>query len=270
MPRKRRLGPDGTGPLARISGLALTAGAVGLTGLALAGCQPTSPAASPASTASAHAAAVTASPRLSIPGTHQSTTVYRIRSAVSKVVVVSRVGNVTIVGGGGSTASVTEQVAYSRTPPVTTRTITGKTLTVTYTCPPQLACGVAYVVQVPRNVAVQVTAGAGSIRLSGVAGSVTARTRIGFINAVNLAGAWVSLTTDVGGIGATFETTPIAIQALAKVGAITLRVPSTASYKISVSARLGQATVNVPQSSSSAHAITASTDVGGILIASPA
>jgi len=269
MHRKRRLGPAGRRSLARTSGLALIAGLWGLMVVALAGCHTTSvasPAAPSASTASAHAATATASPRLSVPGTHESTTVYHISSAVTTVVVVSHVGNVTITGSGGLTTWVTQQVAYSRTPPLTSRTVSGRTLTLTYNCPAQLICGVAYVVQVPRNVTVHVRAGVGSIRLSGLAGSVTATASVGLIDAVGLTGATVSLTTDVGGISATFATTPTTIQALTRVGAITLRVPGAASYKVSVSARLGRTTVSVPQSSSSAHAITATTDVGAISV----
>jgi hypothetical protein len=233
----------------------------------LAGCHATSaasPAAPPTSTAPAQAAAATASPRLSVPGTHTSTTVYHISSAVSTVVVVSHIGNVTVTGSGGSTTWVTQQVAYSRTPPLASRTVSGRTLTLTYTCPAQLICGVAYIVQVPRNVTVHVTAGAGSIRLSGLAGRVTAQARIGLISATGLTGAVVNLTTDVGGISATFASTPTMIEALTRVGAITLRVPSAASYKVSVSARLGRITIGVSQSASSTHTITATTDVGAI------
>jgi len=268
MHRERRLGPDGSRPLARTAGLAVIAGLTGLMMVALAGCHTTSaasPAASPG-TASAHAAAATASPRLSIPGTHGSTTVYHISSAVSTVVVVSRLGNVTVTGSAGSTTWVTQQIAYSRTPPLTSRIVSGRTLTLTYTCPAQLICGVAYVVQVPRNVTVQVTAGVGAIRLSGLAGDVTAKARIGLISATGLTGALVSLTTDVGGISATFAATPTTIQAVTRVGAITLRVPSAASYKVSVSARLGRTTVGVRQGASSAHAITATTGVGAIVV----
>jgi hypothetical protein len=242
----------------------------GLAGLALAGCHPAgaaSPATSPTSTASAPATAATPSPSLSVPGTHDSTTVYRISSPVSTVVVVSHVGNVTITGSGGSATSIAQLVAYSRTPPVTSRTVSGRTLTVTYTCPAQLVCGVAYVIQVPRKVAVRVTAGAGAIRLSGLAGSVTATAKVGLIDAAGLTGASVSLTTSVGGISATFAAVPATIQALTRVGVITLRVPGSVSYRVSASARLGRTTVSVRQSSSSAHAITVTTDAGAILVA---
>ena len=57
------------------------------------------------------------------------------------------------------------------------------------------------------------------------------------------------------------------VRASANVGAITVRVPGTTSYKIAADARVGKTTVSAPQSASSGHAITATTDVGAILVA---
>ena len=176
-------------------------------------------------------------------------------------------GNITVTGGSGPGISVTQQVDYSRTPPTTTRTVSGNTLTVTYSCPTQVVCGVAYTLQVPRSVAVQVSVGAGSIRLAGLAGNMTAKADVGLISATGLTGALASLTTNMGAISASFATAPTTVQASARVGAITLRVPGTASYQVSADAHVGKATVSIPQSASSAHAITASTDVGAIDIA---
>jgi hypothetical protein len=186
---------------------------------------------------------------------------------VSTVVIVSHVGNVTVTGGSGPGVSVTQQVYYSKTPPTTTRAVSGQTLTVTYDCPAQLVCGVAYTLAVPRSAAVRVTAGAGSVRLTGLAGSVTAKADVGLINATGLTSTSVSLTTRVGGISASFTAAPTAVQASANVGAITVHVPSTTSYKVSADARVGKATVSAPQSTSSGHAITATTDVGAIVVA---
>jgi hypothetical protein len=272
---------DRFGLLTRMSGPMLTAAAAGIVCVALAGCHaanaansPTAPTTSAptasASTTSASTAstgrAVAASPGLSIPGTHKSTTVYHVSSPVSTVVVTTHAGDVTVIGGGSAT-SITQQVDYSSTPPATIRSINGRTLTIAYTCSPQVVCGVAYIIRVPRDVTVRATAGAGAIRLTGLAGTVTAKADVGFIAATGLAGASVSLTTDVGGISATFTATPATVQALARVGGITLRVPSSASYKVSADAHVGRATVSVRQSSSAPHAITAVTDVGDILIA---
>jgi hypothetical protein len=239
--------------------LTLTAGFIGILGLTLAGCHTTS-SASPAGSA------VTASPRLSVPGTHESTTVYRVSSPVSSLVVTGHVGDVTVVGGGSATL-VTQQIDYSKTPPATSRSINGRTLTVTYTCPVQLVCGVAYIIQVPRDVAVQATTDTGAVRLTGLAASVTAKSDVGFITATSLTGASVRLTTGVGGISATFTAAPATVDAVTRVGAITLRVPDAATYKVSVDHHLGKATVSVRQSSSAPHAITVVDDVGDVLIA---
>jgi hypothetical protein len=254
-------------PLARRArSVALITGLLGTAGLALAGCQGTGSATPAPGTATATASA-SASPGLSVPGTHRATTTYQVSAPVSTVVVAGHVGNVTITGGSGPTISVTQQVDYSKTPPTTTRTVSGNTLTVTYSCPAQVVCGVAYTLGVPRTVAVQVTAGAGSIRLAGLAGNVTAKADVGLISATGLTGASASLTTSVGAISASFAAAPATVQASARVGAITLRVPGTVSYKVSADAHLGRATISTQQNASSAHAITATTDVGAILIA---
>ena len=96
---------------------------------------------------------------------------------------------------------------------------------------------------------------------------MTARADAGLINATGLTGGSVSLTTSVGAISASFAAAPATVRAAARVGAIALHVPGTASYKVTADAHLGKAVVSVPQSSSSGHAITATTDVGAIVIA---
>ena len=201
---------------------------------------------------------------ISVPGTHKSATAYRISSPVSTVVVISHVGNITVTGGSGSSTSVTEQATYSKTRPDTTRTISGKTLTVTYTCPPQLVCAVAYAVQVPRGVTVRAQATAGAVTLSDLAGNVTATAKVGIIYATGLSGSAVSLTADGGGISASFTAAPATLRAVARVGTVDLHVPGSVAYKVSADAHVGHAEVGVRQSSSSGHVITATTDVGSI------
>jgi hypothetical protein len=245
--------------------LTLITGFLGIAGLSLAGCSSSSSSASAGS--SPGTAAASASPGLSVPGTHRATSRYQITAPVSTVVIVSHVGNVTVTGGSDPAVSVTQQVYYSKTPPATTRTVSGNTLTVTYDCPAQLVCGVAYTLAVPRSVTVRVTAGAGGVRLVGLAGSVTAKASVGLISATGLTGASVSLTTRVGGISASFAAAPAMVQASTTVGAITVRVPGTVSYKIAADARVGKTTISAPQSASSDHAITAATDAGSIVVA---
>ena len=243
---------------------ALITGLLGLTGLALAGCHATGTAGTSPGTTSASASA---SPGFSVPGTHTAATTYQVSAPVRTVVVDGHTGNVTVTGGSGPAISVTQEADYSRTPPTTTHTVSGNTLTVTYSCPTQVVCGVAYTLEVPRSVTVQVSTGTGAIRLAGLAGTVTAQADVGLISATGLTGAAASLTTSVGAISASFAAAPVTLQASARVGAITLRVPGTASYRVSANAHVGKATVSIRQSPSSAHAITATTDVGAIIIA---
>ena len=247
----------------RAGSLALIAGLLGMAGCTSSSSQAGSPPAgnrAPGGTASA-------SPGLSVPGTHQATARYQITEPVSTVVIVSHVGNVTVTGGSGPGVTVTQLAYYSKTAPATTRTVSGKTLTITYDCRTQLVCGVAYTVAVPRSAAVRVTAGAGAVRLTGLAGSVTAKADVGLINATGLTSASVSLTTRVGGISASFAAAPTTVRASANVGAITVHVPGTTSYKVAADARVGKTTVSAPQSASSSRAITATTDVGAIVVA---
>jgi hypothetical protein len=96
---------------------------------------------------------------------------------------------------------------------------------------------------------------------------VTAKADVGFISATGLTSASVSLTTRVGGISASFAVAPATVKASANVGAITLHVPGTASYKVAADARVGKTSVSAPQSASSGHDITARTDVGAIVVA---
>ena len=219
------------------------------------------------SSSGAVSSTVTASPSpgLSVPGTHQATARYQITSPVSTVVVVSHVGNVTVTGGSGPGVSVTQQVYYSKTPPATTRTVSGRRSPSPTTAPParlrrRLHAGRAALGGGPGD------RRAGAVRLTGLAGSVTAKADVGLINATGLTSASVSLSTRVGGISASFAAAPTT-SGFGQVGAITLHVPGTASYKVTADARVGKTTVSAPQSASSGHAITATTDVGAIIIA---
>src|SRR5262249_26053753 len=190
---------------------------------------------------------------LPVPGTPQATSRYQITEPVSTVVIISHVGNVTVNGGSGPDVSVTQLAYYSRTAPTTTRTVSGNTLTVSYDCRVQVVCGVAYTLTVPRSVAVRGTAGARAVPLADPSGSVTATANVGLISATGLASASVSLTTRVGGISASFTAAPVSVRATTNVGAITLHVPGTVSYKVTADARIGRTTISAPQSASSGH-----------------
>ncbi len=94
---------------------------------------------------------------------------------------------------------------------------------------------------------------------------MTAKADAGLITATGLAGASVSLTTDVGAITADFAAAPVTIAAVTRIGAITLRVPKAASYMVIANASFGQATVRIPQILRR-RTPSATADVGAILV----
>ena len=99
--------------------MALITALLGTAGLGLAGCtsSSSSPGAGSSPGSSQGTPTASASPGLSVPGTHKATARYQITTPVSTVVIVSHVGNVTVTGGSGPGVSVTQQVYYSKKPP---------------------------------------------------------------------------------------------------------------------------------------------------------
>jgi hypothetical protein len=171
-----------------------------------------------------------------------------------------------VTGDDRSTVGVSQQASYSTTAPTARHVLSGTTLTLSYGCPVELSCSISYSVQVPRAVAVRVTAGAGAITLTSLSGPATAQTSVGLITAVNLSSAQVSLKSDAGGIVATCSAPPLSLRASTSVGAIALTVPGSVAYKISTRTFVGTSTSTVRRSARSPYAISASSDVGSISI----
>ena len=254
----------GAAPAIRRAGsVALITGLLGVAGLGLAGC--TSSSSSPGAGSSPGTAS--ASPGLSVPGTHKATARYQITAPVSTVVIVSHVGNVTVTGGSGPGVSVTQQVYYSKT-------------AADDHAHRQWQDPHRYL-RLPRAARLRRGLHAGRTAFGGGPGD--RRRRVGPAHRAGRErdrqggcrahqrhrpdGASVSLTTRVGGISASFTAAPTAVRASANVGAITVHVPGTTSYKVAADARVGKTTVSARQSASSGHAITATTDVGAIVVA---
>ena len=193
-------------------------------------------------------------------------TTFTVTAPVSTLVVHGGTGSITVTGTGRGTILVSQRASYSKTPPAATHVVSGTTLTLGYTCPGQLVCGMAYDVQVPRGVAVRADASAGAITLISLAGSVTAQTSAGLISATRLSSRTAELKSNAGGINASFTAAPGSVHASTNVGPITINVPGSASYQVQTHTYVGTSTVTVPKDAASPHAITASSDLGSITI----
>lgn len=191
---------------------------------------------------------------------------FTVSARVTAVVINGGAGSVAVTGSARSTVSVSQQATYTDTPPKATHVLHGTTLTVSYTCPAQLVCSMSYQVQVPRGVAVSVSTGAGAVTLTSLAGTLSAHASAGLITADDLRSPAATFKTNAGGVIATFSAAPRSLTATTNVGPITLTVPGSVAYRLNTHTFVGTSTVTVPRSSSPAHTISASSDLGSISI----
>jgi hypothetical protein len=70
----------------------------------------------------------------------------------------------------------------------------------------------------------------------------------------------------VGAVDLAFAAPPDDLVAQSDTAAVTLRVPASASYAVTASADVGSVIVTVPRDASSRHVILASSDVGSITV----
>lgn len=191
---------------------------------------------------------------------------FTVAARVTAVVIEGGSGSVDVTGSARSTVTVSQRATYANTPPAATHVLRGTTLTVSYACPAEVVCGVSYDMQVPQDVAVSVSTGAGAVTLTSLAGTVRASAGAGLITAVDLRSAVSVFKSSAGGVVATFAAAPRSLTATTRVGPITLTVPGSVAYRLSTHTFVGTSTVTVHRGSSPAHTISASSDLGSISI----
>jgi len=193
---------------------------------------------------------------------------FTVTARVTSLVIHGGTGSIDVTGTSGSAVTVSQQATYSSTAPAASHVLRGTTLSVSYTCPSELVCGVSYDVKVPRDVAVSVSASAGSVTLTSLAGPVSARASAGLITAVDLRCAVASFSANAGGVIATFAAAPRSVTATTNVGPITLTVPGSVAYQVAAHTVVGTSTVTMRRGGSG-HSISARSDLGSISV-SPA
>jgi hypothetical protein len=208
---------------------------------------------------------------------------YAVSPPVHTLVVSNRVGDVQVTGGNGR-VSVTERIRYRHQLPQTTHAVRGGTLTLTGDCPVSQTCDIEYHVRVPPGTTVRIDDRVGNIRLTALAGQVSARTGAGGIalrslsgavqvseNAGSISGSDMSsatstMNTNVGSIDVSFSAAPATVAAATSIGSISLRLPRGVAYAVHARATVGSIHVTVPRDAGSAHSITARTETGSITI----
>jgi hypothetical protein len=193
---------------------------------------------------------------------------YTVTSPVTTVAINGGAGTITVSGSSRSTVAVAEMAFYSNSakPPSASHVVSGGTLTLSYTCPAQLTCGVAYDVHVPRGVTIKVSNREGAVTLSSLSGPVQAKTIAGVVTATGISSPAVTLSSAAGNITATFTAVPASVTTSTNAGAIRLTLPRSAAYQVQAHTYVGSTTVTVRQSATSKSVIKASSDLGNVTI----
>jgi hypothetical protein len=232
-----------------------------LLALAVTGCTPSG---TTATTPTYQPSTIVLTPSPSIPDAQESVHRYKVTADVGTLVVDDEIGNVTITGRNQPGVQVIAFATYSTTAPDITRTISGGTLTLGYTCPAQTPCRVTFDIGVPSGIAVSAATNTGSIWLNGLAGTATAKVGAGYIFATGLTAQTASFSTDAGGITAAFSSPPVDVTATTVLGTIEIQVPVTVTYRMITNIVGGNVTVSVPQSTTAARTITVGTNLGNV------
>jgi hypothetical protein len=190
---------------------------------------------------------------------------FTVSKRVTAVVIDGGSGSIDVTGTAQRDVTVSQRASYTSKAPAAAHKLTGTVLTLSYSCPTQLSCAVSYDVKLPRDVAVTVSASAGSITVNSLAGTLTARASAGLITADDLRCAVASFDANAGGVVATFSAAPRSLTASTNVGPITLTVPGSVSYQVATHTVVGTATVTVRRGGT-AHVISARSDLGSISV----
>jgi Putative adhesin len=205
-------------------------------------------------------------------GTAAKQGAYTITEPVTSLKINNPVGNTQIEGTDATTVSVTEKLSYTGNPPQTSHSLTDGQLNLSYTCPSGVgdtnvnACGVTYVVTVPRRIAVQVDGKVGATTLTGLAGQLTLTSSTGSIDATGLTSGAVTARTSAGTITLGFTAPPTTVNAQAQVGSLTVQLPAGTAYAVDAGSQVGSVDVTVQRDSGSAHRVTAHSQVGAVTV----
>lgn len=167
---------------------------------------------------------------------------------------------------GAQAISVTEQVQGA----TTTKAATGTNAVLTSRCPEGIhfgnTCRVDYQVTVPARVTVDIEGAAGDITLTGPLTNATVNTSAARITGTGLGAGTIQATTNAGQVDLSFAAAPASVQVKTDAGKVTLTVPGTDKYNVTVNTTIGSQDVSVDKDPSSAHRIEVTATIGAVTV----
>jgi Putative adhesin len=192
---------------------------------------------------------------------------YQLDPAVTNLRVNADAATVDLTAQEGATAiSVTEQVQGA----TTSKEVNGTNAVLTSRCPQGInfgnSCRVQYKITVPAKVAIDVEGAAGDISLTGPLTNATVGTAAARITGTGLGAATIKATTNAGQVDLTFAAAPSSVQVKTEAGQVTLTLPGTEKYNVTVNTTIGTKDVEVDTDPSSAHRIDVTATIGAVTV----
>ncbi|MFC4529547.1 DUF4097 family beta strand repeat-containing protein [Sphaerisporangium dianthi] len=187
--------------------------------------------------------------------TKKATNTYDVTGETAVLHVAGGAGDVQVTESGRTGFHVTEKLYWKGDKPVTRHPVDGDTLTLDYTCVDSgWACGVDYLVEVPRGVQVKVEAGSGDITLRALSGKIDVHTGSGTIDAGGLGGKQAVAKAGSGDVDLRFTAAPDKVDVQTGSGTGTVQVPGGA-YNVTVGTGSGDKEIGVTDDDSSPRTI---------------
>ncbi|WP_328475247.1 DUF4097 family beta strand repeat-containing protein [Actinoplanes sp. NBC_00393] len=192
---------------------------------------------------------------------------YQIDQKVDVLAVDARAAAITVEAGDGP-VTVTESFRYGKQRPTTAHNVANSTLTLTESgCgDDNVRCEVKYRIRVPAVTRTEITAKAGSVTLTGLAGAVQVTTEAGAVRGSGLAGPEVTVTSQAGATELVFAEPPTALEVRTELGAVSLDLPPQVAYAVTVATEVGRSQISVDQDPASKHRVEVHTQVGAVSI----
>lgn len=197
------------------------------------------------------------------------TDLFTAPAPISSVAIDVDTGGVTVDGGADSALTARITRGYAFWGPEVTTSVSGGKVTMTADCPLLgviTACSADFDVVAPSGVSVNARSTAGSVMVTGIAGTTTAGSTAGGVAVLRSRAATVTATSTAGDVRVESITVPTLVNASTSAGGVDVEVPRGA-YRIDANTTAGSVNLNgVTRDPTSSHVIRASSTAGGITI----
>ncbi|WP_214406476.1 DUF4097 family beta strand repeat-containing protein [Pseudonocardia lacus] len=209
-----------------------------------------------------------------------------LASDVEVLTVRNGIGDVELVPSPDDLVHVRTSAVHGLQPPELTEESTAGGVLLAARCEDALAieCAVDYAIEVPRDFAVRLelgsgdaavhglrggltlTTGTGDVQLTALSGPLTVRGDVGDVHATGIDSDAVTVRRTSGNVVVDLQTAPGAAQVRTEHGDVVLGLPGTERYRVESWALGGSTRVGVRTDASSAHAVTATSGGGDVLV----